>query len=155
MAKRTIILYQNDTAGKAELLKAFAGSDLSITEQNNILNETNLDSFESSLETVPKLFSQGSYLIKARIDQRNIDITATFFSGTDNANPIHSFNAIFRNPKPDFRLALRYENNDLVHSPNFKEYNDCYINNYSIRKVSMAPEVAYELTLSLTSLDGK
>lgn len=155
MATRIITLYQNDNAGKIELLKAFAGSDLSISEQNNILNESNLDGFENNLETVPKLFSQGSHLIKARIDQRNIELTATFFSSTDNNNPIHAFNMIFRNPQPDFRLALKYENNDLVHAPNFKEYNECYINSYSIRKVSMSPDVAYELSLSLISLDGK
>lgn len=155
MATRIVTLYQNDSAGKLEILKAYSGEDLSLSEQDSIINETNLDSFENSLETVPKLFSQGSYLIKARIDQRTIDIVATFFSETDNLNPIHGFDMIFRNPDPAFRLAVKYENLDLVHATNYKEYNDCYLNSYSIRKVGMAPEVAYELTLSLISLDGK
>lgn len=155
MATRTITLYQNDSAGKLELFKAYAGSELALSEQNNILVESNLDSFQNSIESVPKLFSQGSHFIKGRIDQRNIEIIATFFSDTDNTNPIHAFNMIFRNPNPSFRLALKYENLDLVHSPNFKEYNECYIDSYSIRKVSMQPEVGYELTLNLISLDGK
>lgn len=155
MATRTLTIYQNDSAGKMELLKAYAGDNFTEAEENSILMESNLDSFENTLETVPKLFSQGSHLIKARIDQRSIDIVATFFSETDNTNPVHGFNMIFRNPDPAFRLSVKYENNDLVHAPNYKEYDECYISNYEIRKVGMYPEVAYELTLSLLSLDGK
>lgn len=143
MASKTITVSTlNPTA---PIISLYAGDSLTTSQTNTLLLEANLDEVSRDVQSVPRLFSQGSFVISSRIDSRDITLTSNIVNVS---NKVLSLRAQLDALPYNQKIKVVYNDDGYI-----TEFSDCRFTSWNFRKVGSKNE--YEVILSLRSFDGK